>query len=66
VQVAGPRTRVAPETLHGAPIRGSCYGREIFTVSHLRGDITTRGPVFKVTSGGASSAAPREAFARPV
>jgi hypothetical protein len=24
-----------PETPHGAPIRGSCYGRENITVSHL-------------------------------
>lgn len=24
-----------PETLHGAPIQGSCYGRENITVSRL-------------------------------
>lgn len=35
VQAAGPRTREKPETLHGAPARWLCYGRENITVSRL-------------------------------
>ena len=29
MRVAGPPTRINPETLHGAPILRSCYGWEI-------------------------------------